>query len=96
MVAIKSTFWKKLLKDKDGNIIIWQSPNLLLYGWFITKLLSYLVDQSDLKTGFETLSYAFLFTWAYLEATRGVNYIRRILGLVILVVVAVGFFTYRT
>lgn len=79
-------------KDKEGHIKIWQPPNMLLYGWLVFKILSMLIDMSRLKTGFSNLSTAFLFAWAFLELTQGVNYFRRILGLVVLVALVIGYF----
>lgn len=95
MANSSSSFWDKLLKNKKGDVVIYQPPNLLLYGWFFSRLASYLIESQDIKTGLETLSNAFLFTWAYLEASQGVNYLRRILGFVILIALTAGFFIPR-
>jgi hypothetical protein len=39
------------------------------------------------RSGADFLGSALLFTWAYLESTRGVSYFRRLVGLVILAAV---------
>jgi len=56
-------------------------------------VVSALVVSGHLKTGFELLGSAFLFTWAYLEITSGVTYFRRLLGVAAIAIVGFGFFT---
>ena len=92
MDAKGNSILTKLLEDKDGNIVLWQWPNLPLWGWGIFLLLSRLADDSELRGGFTQASSAFLFVWAYLEITQGVNYLRRAIGLLVLGVVLAGFF----
>ena len=75
-------------KDSKGQVAVWQAPNKPLYGWILFKLLS-LTPSGHLKTGFGHISTAFLFTWAYLELTKGVSYFRRSLGLVVLIAVVI-------
>jgi hypothetical protein len=79
-------------KDKDGNVVIWQWPNLPLASWIIFKLLSMVFKTGHVKTGFESLSMAALFTWAYLEITSGSSYFRRVLGVVIIIGLIFGYF----
>lgn len=82
------------LKDDRGRITIWQWPNIPLYGWLVFKILSLLMDNSQFKVGFDDLSKAFLFAWAFLEITQGVNYFRRLLGLVVMITLILGFFKH--
>lgn len=79
-------------KDKHGHIVLWQWPNLPIYGWIIFKLLALVVASGQLKTGCEELSVAFLFVWAFLEITQGVNYFRKLLGLVVLLGIIASYF----
>jgi hypothetical protein len=80
-------------KDKDGRVVIWQWPSLPIYGWLVCKIVARLVPEGHLQTGFEQLSMAFLFTWAFLEITKGVSYFRRALGLVVMVLLVMSFLT---
>ncbi|MDB5166427.1 MAG: hypothetical protein JWM37_499 [Candidatus Saccharibacteria bacterium] len=80
------------LRDKDGNVVIWQWPNFALWGWIIFKALSLLITQESLKLGFAQLGTAFIFAWAYMEMTSGVNYFRKLLGLIVLLAIVVSFF----
>jgi hypothetical protein len=81
----------KFFKDKNGRTVIWQAPNLPIYGWVLFKILS-LTTQSNLGDGFSQISNAFLFVWAYLELTQGANYFRRILGAIVIVLLSLNYF----
>lgn len=82
----------KFYKDGKGRVALWQSPNVLLYGWLAFKVISMILSESRFKTGFEKLSMAALFTWAYLEITSGVNYFRRSLGAIVMIMLVFGYF----
>lgn len=84
---------QKFFKDADGHWAIWQWPNIPLYGWIACELLSFVIKQQHLHTGLARLSTAFLFTWAYLEITRGVNYFRRLLGAIVMIGLIVSYFS---
>ena len=79
-------------KDERGHAVIWQWPKIPLSGWIIFKVLALLFSQGRLKSGFEHLSTAFLFAWAFLEITDGVNYFRKSLGLIVMAIIVLGFF----
>ncbi len=81
-----------IFKDKKGHIVLWQSPNIPLYAWIVFKILGLVLTKGYLKNGVEQLSSLFLFTWAYLEIMKGVDYFRKALGLVVLISVAVSYF----
>lgn len=80
------------IRDKSGHIVLWQSPNVPLCGWFVFKVLSMFEVAEQLKMGAEQLSTAFLFTWAFLEITKGVNYFRRLLGIIVMIAITLSFF----
>lgn len=73
----------KIFRDKNNKVVIWQSPNIILIAWFVTALLTYFVSEST-KYIFENMSSALLLSWALIEILWGVNYFRRLLGLVVL------------
>ncbi|MEY9929829.1 hypothetical protein ABH926_004469 [Catenulispora sp. GP43] len=75
-------FWR----DADGKVVIAQAPNIPLIGWLVFAALAW-ISGGHWRSGAGFVSSAFLFTWAYLELTQGVNYFRRLLGLVVLAVV---------
>lgn len=75
---------KDFCSDKDGKITLAQSPNLPIVGWIAFKLAAMLTTNAQLKTGFELIGTAFLFTWAYLEITEGDSNFRRLLGVLVM------------
>jgi len=83
---------KSFFTDNTGRVVLWQSPNLPLYGWILFKLAALVPAAGVEKRGFEQLSMAFLFIWAYLELTKGINNFRKVLGLIVLLVVTAGLF----
>jgi hypothetical protein len=87
MTKSSRSFWDKFWKDEQGNVAVWQWPNIPLAGWFVFMLLSKLFSAGAPKNGFHFLSVAFLFTWSYLEIRSGASYFRRLLGLVIFLMI---------
>lgn len=82
----------RFFRDKNGRVVIWQAPNLLIYGWVLFKIFSLAAAQPSLKDGFGQVGNALLFVWAYLELTQGVTYFRRTLGLVVVGLLVFNFF----
>lgn len=81
------TFISKCFKDKEGNIAIFQAPNLPIILWFTCAVLNtFIADTSTVHRVLETVGFGALFVWAWLEIFYGVNYFRRALGAIILVV----------
>ena len=83
---------KKFVSDKDGRVVIVQSPNLPIIGWLMCLVAAQLVGPAYLKTGFQALSGAFIFLWAYLEIVQGSSYFRRMVGLIVMSIVVTMFF----
>lgn len=76
-------------RDKNGKVAILQPLNLPILGWLITMILSMLIHE---KFGafFETVSFAFLFLWAYLEITSGDSMFRRTLGGIVMATIVLS------
>ena len=81
-----------IFKDKHGNVVIWQWPNLALIGWITFSLLALIFNKGRINTGLGAIATSFIFTWSYLELTKGTNYFRRSIGLIVMVLVVVNFF----
>jgi len=73
------------IRDKSGKIVLLQPPNLALSGWIVTVLFQRVVPSSKIAW----LGTAFLFTWAFMEMCSGVNYFRRVLGLIVMVMILI-------
>ena len=83
---------QSFFKDTNGNIVLWQLPNAPLWGWLLFKVLPLLTSSEQLRYGLQQISMAFIFTWAYLEMSDGVNYFRRLLGLIVLAAIVMSYF----
>lgn len=92
MKGLRPLKGQRFLKDSSGAIVVAQAPNVPLLGWIICTVLSFVITAEPYGTGFGLLARAFLFTWAYLEVTDGVNYFRRLLGLLVLLAVSISMF----
>lgn len=79
-------------KDSQNRVVIFQLPNWPLILWFVFALLDLLWSSSQPKMHliFHMLRFGFIFTWAWLEITCGVNYFRRTLGFLVLIAVVVS------
>lgn len=75
--------WNKFWKDSNGNIVIWQWPNIWLIAWAAFTFLS-LIFTGLVSKIFTWGGEAGLLIWCLLEIFKGVNYFRRLLGLLIL------------
>jgi hypothetical protein len=75
--------WDNFWRDKRGNIVIWQTPNIALIGWLVLTIVS-LFLSGKLSDVFSWAALVSLVIWSLLEITKGVNYFRRLLGLVVL------------
>lgn len=76
---------KKFFKDTKGHVVVWQTPNVPLVGWGLFIISTHILHTASWQQLASYMSFGFIFTWAWLELTVGVNYFRRTLGLVILV-----------
>ncbi len=81
--------FSNFFKDKHGQIVLAQTPNSPLIGWFIFTMLNLLwpATQPKMHYLYGILAYGFIFTWAWLEITSGVNTFRRLLGLIVLILI---------
>jgi hypothetical protein len=79
----RAGFWR----DADSRVVIGQAPNLPLIAWLSFTGLSRIPGSGRWHSAMSFTSTAFLFTWAYLELTHGVNYFRRLVGLIVLAAV---------
>lgn len=80
-----SSLWDKIWKDKTGNVVLWQNPNLPLWSWITTTAFGYFIKRGYIAQVLDILALGSLITWAYLEARSGVNFFRRFLGILVLV-----------
>lgn len=76
----KKTAASRAVRDKRGQPVVWQRPNIWLIGWALVSVLwisGVAGESSKLLFG---LGLVLLIVWALLELLRGVNLFRRVLG----------------
>lgn len=82
---MENSLFDKTFRDSEGNIVIAQPPNLPLLVGITATILEFIVKSGNIHTGLDAIAFGSLFTWAWLELFEGVNYFRRVLGLLVLV-----------
>jgi len=78
------TFVDKCFKDSSGKVVLGQTPNYPIIVWAICAILQMFTLPEQVLAVISYLGSSFLFYWAWLEITSGVNYFRKALGVVIL------------
>jgi hypothetical protein len=76
--------WDLIWYDKRGNLVVWQRPNVWLISWAALTVLS-LLFSGRVADIFTWVASGALIVWATLEISKGANYFRRILGVLVLV-----------
>lgn len=85
-------FSQKFWEDVQGKVIVWQSPNIWLATWFITMVAGWFLPLGWPQKLLSYVSLLSLIVWAVLELTKGVNYFRRLIGLLVLLLLLAGRF----
>lgn len=86
----KQSFTEKCYKDKNGYVVLGQTPNIPIIIWFLSTVLAKLFSNGKSHDLFTAIAVGSLFTWALLELLQGVNYLRRALGAVVLIFILVS------
>ena len=87
-MRVKSdSLWEDFWRDKHGDVVIWQTPNAFLIGWALLTIISLFLNNGSVADLFTWLGMASLVIWSLLEIFKGVNYFRRILGAVVLILI---------
>lgn len=81
-------------KDKHGNTVLYQHPNILLI-LFLSFSLLHLVVGGGMKEYIGMLAFGAGFAWSIGEAREGVNGFRKTLGLAVLMYL-VAYAAYRS
>lgn len=71
-------------KDKNGNVVLWQSPNPPLLIWIVLRVIALVLQDGTLRSGVNSTATIAISIWAYLELTSGVTIFRRLIGTTIL------------
>ena len=82
------SFWDKFWRDEHGNDIIWQRPNKLLLLWAICAFITLLLRGGLLEDILSWIGTISIVLWAIFEVAWGVNYFRRSVGFMVLLITA--------
>ena len=78
-------FIERCYKDKNGKVTLVQAPNVPILLWLACVILQKIVTTGKIYSAFELIGFGALFTWAWLEIFQGCNYLRRLLGAVVII-----------
>ncbi|MBD2016754.1 hypothetical protein H6F96_22655 [Microcoleus sp. FACHB-53] len=90
---MENTLLDKTFRDNEGNIVIAQPPNLPLLVGITATVLNLIVRSGNIHIAIDAIAFGSLFTWAWQELFEGVNYFRRALGLLMLIVLIASRFS---
>lgn len=77
---------KWLFQDNTGKYVIAQPPNVLIY-IMLVSFIAKILTRGTWASFFDLLFFGAAFAWSYLEIRFGESGIRRIAGVVVLVVI---------
>lgn len=85
---MEDTLFNRTFRDGEGKIVIAQMPNPPLWVWLSATLFKLFpfTTSGNIHSGLDAIAFGALFTWAWQELFQGVNYFRRSLGLIVLLV----------
>lgn len=78
------SIWDKIWRDKEGDVVIFQWPNVWIIGWAAANFISLVSPTRGLSKITWWIGFVFIMVWALLEIFKGTNYFRRGLGLIIM------------
>jgi hypothetical protein len=87
------TLLDKFFRNSSGEIVLGQSPNVPFWVWVATKILGLFIETGTFADFLDIVGTGALLVWAGLELLLGVNYFRRLLGLIILVFTLMNVFS---
>lgn len=94
--AQEHSVFDRIFRDREGNIVIFQMPNLPLLVGVTGLILQFIIPAGKVHIGLDLITFGALFTWSWQEFFGGVNYFRRSLGLLGLVgLIALGISSNR-
>jgi hypothetical protein len=80
---MNNKLFDKFFRNKNGQFVIAQKPNFPIIIWIIC-LIGSRVFSGIVRDAFSTIGLVAIIIWSLLELFLGVNYFRRILGLIVL------------
>lgn len=86
------SFWDKTWRNNEGDLVVWQWPNIWLIGWALANLLAVMAPTHNVSSIAWWVGFSSLMVWSIREITKGVNYFWRFIGVIVLLInVALAF-----
>ena len=83
-LAQQQSWQYRFFRDADGNVAVWDTPNVPLIVAMVSAVLQ-LLTTGRFSELMGLLFFGALFTWAWLEIISGASMFRRVLGGFVLV-----------
>ena len=84
--------WRTLINGKDGKPVLGQRPNLALSLWIICVVANRFITNPTADHNVGLAGHVAITVWAVMEVSRGASYLRRTLGLVVLILTFISWF----
>jgi hypothetical protein len=81
----EETLWDKIWRNDEGDIVIFQWPNVWLIAWAIANFISVVSPTRGLSKITWWIGFVLIVIWSLLEIFRGADYFRRAFGLIVLI-----------
>lgn len=78
----------RFVSNKQGQVVLWQSPNAPLLAWLIFTLLGMVLHDGSHRSIVHIAAHIAIIIWALLEVFWGASPFRRTLGVIVLVLTA--------
>lgn len=88
--AGKKTKVAAAVRDKKGQVVVWQRPNLWLIAWAVVSFAWLIGAGGSFSQELFGIGTLLLIVWALLELLRGANLFRRVLGGGVLLMILVS------
>ena len=83
----RKSFWDKIWRNDEGDVVIFQWPNVWITAWAVANFMSVVSPTRGFSKIMWWVGMVFILVWAALEIFKGVNYFRRGLGVLVLLVI---------
>ncbi len=86
------SFLERCYTDSKGRVSLLEAPNFPITVWAVCRIALLFLPKngSTIYHLLDVVAFGALFTWAWLELSSGVNYLRRLLGLIVIIVTTIG------
>lgn len=91
-MSTKKSFSYKFWHDKHGNFVVWQKPNVFLWVWIVALVLAIAIGSNNFTRLVGFIGGISIIIWAILEVGWGVNYFRRTVGALVLLLILISRF----